>query len=82
MHGGGSHSPEAHNLHHPDFMSGKVYVVSATPSQCMTRGGCLYWSQVYSTSRVGAFDAETGARLGKEAGEQLKKEAGPEFFVW
>ena len=38
--------------------------------------------KVYQTSRVGAFDAETGARLGREAGEQLKKEAGPEFFVW
>lgn len=38
--------------------------------------------KIYETSRVGAFNAEEGARLGREAGEELKAQAGPEFFVW
>lgn len=38
--------------------------------------------KIYETSRVGAFSAEEGERLGREAGEELKAQAGPEFFVW
>lgn len=38
--------------------------------------------KIYSTTRTGAFDAATGERLGREAGEELKAQAGPEFFVW
>jgi porphobilinogen deaminase len=40
-------------------------------------------SKIYETSRVGSsFDAAEGERVGREAGEELKKQAGPEFFVW
>lgn len=39
-------------------------------------------AKIYETSRVGAFNAGEGARLGREAGEELKAKAGPEFFVW
>ncbi|WIA19963.1 hypothetical protein OEZ85_005841 [Tetradesmus obliquus] len=38
--------------------------------------------KIYSTSRTGSFDAATGEKLGREAGEELKAQAGPEFFVW
>jgi hydroxymethylbilane synthase len=38
--------------------------------------------KIYETSRTGTFNAEEGARLGREAGEELKAQAGPEFFVW
>eukprot|EP00878_Enallax_costatus_P000735 GHUV01000848.1.p1 GENE.GHUV01000848.1~~GHUV01000848.1.p1 ORF type:complete len:355 (+),score=102.49 GHUV01000848.1:88-1152(+) len=38
--------------------------------------------KIYETSRTGTFNAEEGARLGREAGEELKAAAGPEFFVW
>jgi hydroxymethylbilane synthase len=38
--------------------------------------------KIYETSRVGSFSAEEGERLGREAGEELKAQAGPEFFVW
>ncbi|KAI8469226.1 MAG: porphobilinogen deaminase [Monoraphidium minutum] len=39
-------------------------------------------SKIFETTRVGAFDAAEGARLGREAGEELKKQAGPDFFDW
>lgn len=39
-------------------------------------------TKIYETSRVGSFDAATGEQLGREAGEELKAKAGPEFFVW
>jgi hydroxymethylbilane synthase len=39
-------------------------------------------SKIFETTRVGAFDAEEGARLGREAGEELKAKAGPDFFDW
>lgn len=32
--------------------------------------------------REGAFTEEDALRLGREAGEQLKAEAGPEFMTW
>ena len=32
--------------------------------------------------RSGAWTEEEVLRLGREAGEQLKAEAGPEFFGW
>ena len=32
--------------------------------------------------REGAYTEEDVVRLGKEAGEQLKAEAGPDFFDW
>jgi hydroxymethylbilane synthase len=38
--------------------------------------------KIYQTSRTGTFNAEEGVRLGREAGEELKSQAGPEFFVW
>lgn len=38
--------------------------------------------KIYQTSRTGTFIAEEGVRLGREAGEELKSQAGPEFFVW
>jgi hydroxymethylbilane synthase len=38
--------------------------------------------KIYQTSRTGSFDAATGEKLGREAGEELKAQAGPEFFVW
>jgi hydroxymethylbilane synthase len=38
--------------------------------------------KIYETSRTGTFSAEEGVRLGREAGEELKAQAGPEFFVW
>jgi len=38
--------------------------------------------KIYETSRVGSFSAAEGERLGREAGEELKSKAGPEFFVW
>lgn len=39
-------------------------------------------SKMYETSREGAFNEETAYQIGKEAGEQLKAEAGPGFFDW
>jgi hydroxymethylbilane synthase len=39
-------------------------------------------SKIYETTRVGAFDAAEGERLGREAGEELKSKAGPDFFDW
>lgn len=38
--------------------------------------------KIYETSRTGTFNAEEGVRLGREAGEEIKAQAGPEFFVW
>jgi len=38
--------------------------------------------KIYETSRVGSFNAAEGERLGREAGEELKAQAGPDFFVW
>jgi hypothetical protein len=32
--------------------------------------------------REGAFTEEDALRLGKEAGKQLKAEAGPDFLSW
>ena len=34
------------------------------------------------TRREGAYTEEDVVRLGREAGEQLKAEAGPDFFNW
>jgi len=39
-------------------------------------------SKIYETTRTGSFDAVEGERLGREAGEELKAQAGPEFFNW
>jgi hydroxymethylbilane synthase len=39
-------------------------------------------SKIFETSRVGSFDAAAGEQLGREAGEELKAKAGPDFFVW
>jgi hypothetical protein len=39
-------------------------------------------SKIFETTRVGAFDAAEGERLGREAGEELKAKAGPDFFDW
>jgi hypothetical protein len=33
-------------------------------------------------NREGAFTEEDALRVGREAGEQLKAEAGPEFMTW
>ncbi len=38
--------------------------------------------EVFKTSRSGAWTEQEVLRLGREAGEELKKEAGPEFFTW
>jgi hypothetical protein len=37
---------------------------------------------VYRTSRSGPWTEDDLLRLGREAGEELKAEAGPEFFTW
>lgn len=39
-------------------------------------------SKVFKTSRSGEWSEESVLRLGREAGEELKAEAGPEFFTW
>ena len=39
-------------------------------------------SKIFETTRVGTFDAAEGAKLGREAGEELKAKAGPDFFDW
>ena len=38
--------------------------------------------EVFKTSRSGAWTEQEMLRLGREAGEELKKEAGPDFFTW
>ena len=37
--------------------------------------------RVLETTRSGSFDPEDAVRLGDDAGQELKKEAGPDFFV-
>lgn len=37
---------------------------------------------VFETTREGAYTEDDALRLGREAGEQLKAEAGPEFMTW
>ncbi|KAK9829339.1 hypothetical protein WJX72_005249 [[Myrmecia] bisecta] len=37
---------------------------------------------LYETSREGAFTEEDALAIGKDAGDQLKKQAGQEFFTW
>ncbi|CAM6129804.1 unnamed protein product [Calypogeia fissa] len=39
-------------------------------------------TRVLETSREGAFSYDDMVALGKDAGEELKKRAGPEFFDW
>ena len=39
-------------------------------------------SKVLRTSRDGAATEEDCIRLGREAGEQLKADGGPDFFDW
>lgn len=39
-------------------------------------------SKVYETSRVGAMSEADAVAMGKEAGEELKKNAGSSFFDW
>ena len=39
-------------------------------------------SKIYETSREGAFTEEDAVKIGREAGEQLKAEAGEAFFTW
>lgn len=39
-------------------------------------------TRVFETSREGAATEADALAMGREAGEQLKKEAGPEFFTW
>lgn len=39
-------------------------------------------SKVHRTSRSGPWTEADVLRLGREAGEELKAEAGPEFFTW
>jgi hydroxymethylbilane synthase len=38
--------------------------------------------EVLRTSRVCAFNAEDAEKAGKEAGQELKKNARPGFFMW
>jgi hydroxymethylbilane synthase len=38
--------------------------------------------KVYQTSREGAYTEEDAIKMGRDAGEQLKAEAGEEFFDW
>ncbi len=38
--------------------------------------------KIIETSRVGEFNAEEAVAIGKDAGDELKKTAGPEFFTW
>ncbi len=39
-------------------------------------------SKVFETSRVGGLNEADAVAMGKEAGEELKKNAGPDFFDW
>lgn len=39
-------------------------------------------SKIYQTTRETGFNEEDALKAGREAGEELKKEAGPEFFQW
>lgn len=39
-------------------------------------------SKIYQTSREGAFTEDDALRIGREAGEQLKADAGEAFFTW
>jgi hydroxymethylbilane synthase len=39
-------------------------------------------SKVFETSRIGGMTEQDVYAMGKEAGEQLKKEAGSDFFNW
>lgn len=39
-------------------------------------------SQVFETSREGDLNADSAFAMGTEAGQQLKAEAGPDFFDW
>jgi len=38
--------------------------------------------RVLETTRTCAFDADEGVKAGKDAGDELKKTAGPDFFTW
>lgn len=38
--------------------------------------------KIIETSRVGEFNAEEAVAIGKDAGDELKTTAGPEFFTW
>ena len=38
--------------------------------------------QIYQTSMTGGWNADDAERVGREAGERLKAEAGEEFFTW
>ena len=38
--------------------------------------------KIYATSREGAANELDAVAMGREAGEQIKKDAGPEFFNW
>eukprot|EP00877_Chromochloris_zofingiensis_P013876 jgi/Chrzof1/8742/Cz03g22200.t1_PBGD1[v5.2] len=38
--------------------------------------------KIHETSRTSSFDAAEAERLGREAGEELKATAGPDFFDW
>ena len=49
----------------------RVHAVSPT-------NGCVFVAR----DREGAYTEEEMLRLGREAGEQLKAEAGPEFTNW
>eukprot|EP00884_Botryococcus_braunii_P013201 jgi/Botrbrau1/21882/Bobra.0249s0011.1 len=39
-------------------------------------------TKVYETSRQGSFTPEEAVYLGKDAGDELKAQAGPDFFLW
>lgn len=39
-------------------------------------------SKVFETTREGGFNEADAAAIGKDAGEQLKREAGDDFFDW
>lgn len=39
-------------------------------------------SKVFETSRVGGMNEADAVAMGREAGEELKKNAGPDFFDW
>ena len=49
---------------------------------CMHPGGKLLTEACPSCCRTAAWTVEDAVKVGKDAGEQLRKEAGEEFFDW
>ena len=60
-------------------MHAKVCLWKPFAHQQLTYEACIW---LCCMRREGAYSEEEMVRLGREAGEQLKAEAGPEFTKW